>query len=101
MAEGTNFDAQVLQKIFADMSTLIMVVGVHVKHTNMKVATEGFCPSIATVVPSNSTSATHYPGTIRAQQQFKHITGNTRHPEESITDLTNVMQLLWLRPGQR
>jgi hypothetical protein len=94
MAGGTNFDTGALGAVLKDIPTRLMIVGAHVKYTDISAKT-GFCPSIAAVVASTDTSAVHYPGSIRLQQQFKLISPanpKDRQPETMIETLPIMMQ---------
>jgi hypothetical protein len=94
MTGGTNFDTGALTAVLEDSPTRLMIIGAHVKYTTLSAKTE-FCPSITAVVASTNTSAVHYPGSIRVQQQFEHINPDNlkkRRPETTIGLLSMIMQ---------
>jgi hypothetical protein len=76
MAGGTNYEHQ-LQELAKSLKNFslsrdhpnVMVVGAHVSHAGSGGVKH--CPSVAAVVASSSTLATHFPGSARLQSRLR------------------------------
>ncbi|KAH7382684.1 hypothetical protein DE146DRAFT_236186 [Phaeosphaeria sp. MPI-PUGE-AT-0046c] len=92
MLGKSNFSSDVLSTVSDYHREQFMVMGAHIMHKNLHEKNKTkYIPSIAAVVASTNGTALSFPGSARFQRTTAKITNGRRIPENSISDLPDML----------